>query len=271
MSNPRIASTSSPTANPRTSLPIASITPAASVPRIGCRGRNTPIITSPSAPRPRGRSRERMRWSATLTPVARTRTRTSSGPGSGMATVATLTTSGPPNRRATAARVVLADAVDPVACRETVVMIAPLRCKYYAVRYRGRCRASRPLANVARYGEDGGGRMPGRRLAERSPLTQDRVLEAATAIADRDGIDALTMRRLADDLGVEAMSIYYHLPNKDAILDGLVERTFAEIETEVGGFGAQASDVSWAQSLRARILGARRVMLRHPWVPQVME
>ena len=113
--------------------------------------------------------------------------------------------------------------------------------------------------------------MPGRRLAERSPLTQDRVLEAATAIADRDGIDALTMRRLADDLGVEAMSIYYHLPNKEAILDGLVERTFAEIETEVGGFGPEASGVSWTQTLRARILGARRVMLRHPWVPQVME
>jgi len=74
--------------------------------------------------------------------------------------------------------------------------------------------------------------MPGRRLVERSPLTQDRVLESATAIADRDGIDALTMRRLADDLGVEAMSIYYHLPNKDAILDGLVERTFAEIEKD---------------------------------------
>ncbi|WP_457101123.1 TetR/AcrR family transcriptional regulator [Microbacterium sp. P5_E9] len=113
--------------------------------------------------------------------------------------------------------------------------------------------------------------MPGRRLAERSPLTQDRVLETATVIADREGIDALTMRRLADDLGVEAMSIYYHLPNKDAILDGLVERTFAEIETEVGGFGAQGPDVPWAHSLRARILGARRVMLRHPWVPQVME
>ena len=113
--------------------------------------------------------------------------------------------------------------------------------------------------------------MPGRRLVERSPLTQDRVLESATAIADRDGIDALTMRRLADDLGVEAMSIYYHLPNKDAILDGLVERTFAEIEGEVGGFGAQAPDVPWAQSLRARILAARRVMLRHPWVPKVME
>jgi len=113
--------------------------------------------------------------------------------------------------------------------------------------------------------------MPGRRLAERSPLTKDRVLETATVIADREGIDALTMRRLADDLGVEAMSIYYHLPNKDAILDGLVERTFAEIEREVGGFSAQGPGESWAHSLRARILGARRVMLRHPWVPQVME
>src|SRR6478735_2222591 len=110
--------------------------------------------------------------------------------------------------------------------------------------------------------------MPGRRLAERSPLTQDRVLEAATGIADRDGIDALTMRRLADDLGVEAMSIYYHLPNKDAILDGLIELAFAEIETEVGDTGTGGA---WQPTLRARVLGARRVMLRHPWVPTVME
>src|SRR6478735_2181161 len=95
-----------------------------------------------------------------------------------------------------------------------------------------------------------------RRSVERAPLTKDRVLSAASAIADEDGIDALTMRRLADVLGVEAMSIYYHLPNKDAILDGLIELAFAEIETEVGGFGAQAPEVPWAQSLRARILGA---------------
>ncbi len=83
------------------------------------------------------------------------------------------------------------------------------------------------------------------------------------------------MRRLADDLGVEAMSIYYHLPNKDAILDGLIELAFSEIEQEVGGFAAPdvaiGIDGAWQPALRARILGARRVMLRHPWVPAVME
>jgi AcrR family transcriptional regulator len=107
-----------------------------------------------------------------------------------------------------------------------------------------------------------------RRSVDRAPLTRDRVLSAACAIADDDGIDSLTMRRLADDLGVEAMSIYYHLPNKDAILDGLIELAFAEIETEVGDTG---HDGPWQAALRARVLGARRVMLRHPWVPTVME
>lgn len=115
-----------------------------------------------------------------------------------------------------------------------------------------------------------------RKTAERSPLTRDRVLTVACGIADADGIDSLTMRRLADDLGVEAMSIYYHLPNKDAILDGLVELVFAEIERESGGF-APPPDVTsdaggaWQTALRARILAARRVLLRHAWVPSVLE
>jgi AcrR family transcriptional regulator len=113
--------------------------------------------------------------------------------------------------------------------------------------------------------------MPRPRLAERSPLTRDRVLAAALELADRDGLPALTMRRLADDLGVEAMSIYYHLPSKEAILDGLVEVAFGEIETEVGGFALTATPASWKAALRERILAARRVMLRHPWVPSVME
>ncbi|HWI30303.1 MAG TPA: TetR/AcrR family transcriptional regulator C-terminal domain-containing protein [Microbacterium sp.] len=112
--------------------------------------------------------------------------------------------------------------------------------------------------------------MPSRKLAERTPLTRDRVLRTAMELADRDGLDALTMRRLADELGVEAMSLYYHLPNKNAILDGVIELTFSEIEAEVGGFAAPA-DKSWQPALRARILDARRVLLRHPWVPPVME
>lgn len=110
------------------------------------------------------------------------------------------------------------------------------------------------------------------RTAARTPLSRESVLQTALRIADRDGIERLTMRALADELGVEAMSIYYHLPNKNAILDGLVEQVFAEIEAEVGGFtpprSMDASD--WSPTLRERILGARRVLLRHPWAPGVM-
>lgn len=114
--------------------------------------------------------------------------------------------------------------------------------------------------------------MPAPRNATRTRLSREAVLHTAIALADRGGIDALTMRALADELGVEAMSIYYHLPNKNAILDGVVEEVFAEIEIEVGGFAVPAATdaASWAPALRARILGARRVLLRHPWAPIVM-
>jgi AcrR family transcriptional regulator len=106
----------------------------------------------------------------------------------------------------------------------------------------------------------------------RSPLTRASVLQTAMQLADRGGLDALTMRALADELGVEAMSIYYHLPNKNAILDGVVESVFVEVEGEVGGLhvpnGTDASN--WAPRLAGRILGARRVLLRHPWAPWIM-
>jgi AcrR family transcriptional regulator len=113
--------------------------------------------------------------------------------------------------------------------------------------------------------------MPQRSI-ERPQLTRESVLQAALHLADRDGIESLTMRALAEQLGVEAMSIYYHLPNKHAILDGLVEVVFAEIEHEVDGFAPPpATDASsWASALRERILGARRVLLRHPGLPNVM-
>ncbi|WP_353813579.1 TetR/AcrR family transcriptional regulator [Agromyces sp. SYSU T00266] len=108
----------------------------------------------------------------------------------------------------------------------------------------------------------------------RTPLTRERVLQAASDLADRDGLEALTMRALAESLGVEAMSIYYHLPNKDAILDGVVELTFTEIAAEAPGRRdepAQADDARWAAAVRERILGARRVLLRHPWAPVVID
>jgi AcrR family transcriptional regulator len=113
--------------------------------------------------------------------------------------------------------------------------------------------------------------MPQRSVAERPALSRERVIETAMELADRSGLDGVTMRRIAEALGVEAMSLYYHFPNKGAILDGLVERTFAEIAEETGGLSPEASPGTWQPLLRARIIGARRVMLRHPWVPAVME
>lgn len=109
------------------------------------------------------------------------------------------------------------------------------------------------------------------RAARRAPLTRDRVLGAAVELADTAGIDGLTIRRLALELGVEPMSLYYHVPNKEAILDGIVDVVFREIEQSVGGFQVAETDAAWKATLRARILAAREVMLRHPWAPGVMD
>jgi AcrR family transcriptional regulator len=92
-------------------------------------------------------------------------------------------------------------------------------------------------------------------------LTRDRIIETAAQLADAQGIEAVTMRRLADELGVEAMSLYHHTPNKAAILDGLVDLVFSEV----------ISEVTPSQPLRSRILTARTVMLRHPWAPALVE
>ena len=110
-----------------------------------------------------------------------------------------------------------------------------------------------------------------RRAERRAPLTRDRVLRTAVGLADSAGIDALTIRRLAEQLGVEAMSLYYHVANKEAILDGIVDLVFQEIEEAVGGFAVAETDAAWKTALRARILVARTVMLRHPWAPGVMD
>lgn len=102
----------------------------------------------------------------------------------------------------------------------------------------------------------------------RVPLSRERVLRAATALADASGVEALTMRRLAQDLGVEAMSLYHHVANKEEILDGIVDAVVAEIIDEAGTVGPADT---WKETMRARILAARRVMLRHPWAPRVIE
>lgn len=100
--------------------------------------------------------------------------------------------------------------------------------------------------------------------ATRPALTADRVLRAALDLADRIGVDALTIRRLADELGVKPMTIYHHVPSKEAILDGMVDLVFAEIE-------APTPDEPWREALRRRALSVRTVLRQHPWAPPLME
>jgi AcrR family transcriptional regulator len=92
----------------------------------------------------------------------------------------------------------------------------------------------------------------------REPLTRDRVLQAAMALADRDGIEALTMRSLARELGVEAMSLYHHVANKDALLDGMVDLVFGEFELP------QVAQ-EWRTAMRRRAISAREALNRHRW------
>lgn len=102
-------------------------------------------------------------------------------------------------------------------------------------------------------------------------LTREAVLRRAVDLADADGLPALTMRRLAEELGVEAMSLYHHVAGKDALLDGIADLVFEEV-LEAAPIGPDLDDVRagrarWEDAVRARILGARAVMLRHPWAP----
>jgi AcrR family transcriptional regulator len=99
---------------------------------------------------------------------------------------------------------------------------------------------------------------------KRIPLNRERVLQGAIAIADTAGIGALTIRSLAQELGVKPMAIYYHVANKDEILDGIVDLVFAEIELpEAGG--------EWRSELVRRANSARRVLSRHHWAIGLME
>jgi AcrR family transcriptional regulator len=93
----------------------------------------------------------------------------------------------------------------------------------------------------------------------RQPLSRDRVLEAAIRVADRGGVQTITMRRVAQELGVEAMSLYHHVPNKDAILDGVVDAVFAAIGPPRTGC------VDWRDAIRGRALSARAVLSKHSW------
>src|SRR2546430_8663184 len=94
-------------------------------------------------------------------------------------------------------------------------------------------------------------------VAERRvPLSKERVLRTAMALADQGGIDSLSMRKLAQDLGVEAMSLYHHVSSKDDILDGIVEIVVAEIELPSGG-------KDWRAALRRSAISFHDALVRH--------
>ena len=98
----------------------------------------------------------------------------------------------------------------------------------------------------------------------RAPLSRERVLGAAVAFADENGIGSLSMRKLGEALGVEAMSLYNHVANKDDLLDGMVDLVFGEIDLPSG-----ASD--WKTAMRDRAGSARRALSRHPWAIALMQ
>jgi len=105
----------------------------------------------------------------------------------------------------------------------------------------------------------------------RIPLSRERVLRAAVKIADDGGLESLTMRRLAEQLGAEAMSLYYHVANKEEVLDGIAEVVVTEINDVVDRIERPATAAEWKKAVRQRILSARQVLLRHPWAPRVLE
>lgn len=105
----------------------------------------------------------------------------------------------------------------------------------------------------------------------RIPLSRDRVLRGAVELADGDGLEALTMRNLAHHLGVEAMSLYYHVKNKEALLDGAAEVIVEEINQAAAEVDGPDPADDWKTAMRLRILTARRVILRHRWAPELLE
>lgn len=95
------------------------------------------------------------------------------------------------------------------------------------------------------------------------PLSRDLILQTAIQLADDHGIEALSMRKLAQQLGVKAMSLYNHVANKDDLIDGMVDIVAGEIEVPaVGG--------DWKQAMRQRAISAHQVLLRHPWATMEM-
>jgi len=98
----------------------------------------------------------------------------------------------------------------------------------------------------------------------REPLGRERVLETAVALADRHGLDWLSMRKLAEELGVAAMTLYYYVPNKDELIDGMIDIVFGEIEPP-------SPELDWKEAMRRRALSTRAALNRHRWAVGNME
>ena len=99
---------------------------------------------------------------------------------------------------------------------------------------------------------------------KRVPLSRERVLRGAVALADAGGVSSLTMRSLAQHLGVKPMALYYHVANKSAIIDGIVDLVFSEIELP-------SSDDDWRTGMERRARSARQVLRRHPWAIDLLQ
>jgi AcrR family transcriptional regulator len=102
------------------------------------------------------------------------------------------------------------------------------------------------------------------RKRRRTPLSRAKVLRAALALADRGGLEELTMRKLGQATGVEAMSLYNHVSSKEDVLDGLVDMVFEEIELS-------CQDGDWKSAMRQRAISAREALSRHRWAIGLME
>ena len=105
---------------------------------------------------------------------------------------------------------------------------------------------------------------PGAGARRRTPLTRERVLQAAVRRADEGGIESLSMRKLGQELGVEAMALYHHFANKDDLVDSMVDLVFGEIELPPTGG-------DWRTAMRQRAIAVRDVLQRHRWAIGLME
>lgn len=101
-------------------------------------------------------------------------------------------------------------------------------------------------------------------MTRRVKLTNDRILRAAVTLVEEGGLDALSMRNLAELLGAGTMSLYNHVASKEEILDGILELAAGEIH-------APRSGTDWRQSMRQRAISMREMILRHPWAGRLLE